>query len=286
MTTNTSKGAVLITGASSGIGAESAIFLDSHNYRVFAGVRRLEDGVALQQRASERLTPILLDVTKQDQITQAVVTIQESLGDDAFVGLVNNAGITVNQPLEFIPIDELRRQIEVNFIGQIAVTQAFMPCLRQSRGRIVMMSSPSGRIANPIFGPYAASKHALEAASSALRVELRSWGIHVSLIVPGSTQSAIWEKGKSDANATLESYSEEARRYYGRALKRVLNYVSNADRRSLHPRVVAQAVEHALASPRPRRRYIIGRDAYQLLALNYMPGWLRDRILGNLFGLG
>lgn len=283
---DTTRGAVLITGASTGIGAETAVYLDSHNFHVFAGVRKLADAQPLTERASSRLTPVRLDITDPDQIADAVQTVREQIGDTKFIGLVNNAGITVNQPIEFIPLEELRRQLEVNFIGQVAVTQAYLPLLRASRGRIVMMSSISGRIATPMFGAYAASKFALEAASDVLRVELRPWGIRVAIIEPGAIATPIWQKGVESGEQTLTQFPEQARHYYERPLKRMLRYTSrHAEKNNVHPRVVAQAVEHALIASRPRARYLIGRDAYQLLALSYMPTWLRDFILGKTFGL-
>lgn len=195
MTTNYGENlagrAVVITGASTGIGKGCALALDKLGARVFAGVRKEADGAALQAEASERLTPVMLDVTDGDQIQAAVRLVQEGMGDAGVAGLINNAGIGVGGPLEFIDLDDLRWQMEVNVIGPMAMIRAFMPLIRQGKGRIVNISSIAGRSATPFMGPYSASKHALEALSDPLRVELRLWNIHVSLIEPGAVQTPI-----------------------------------------------------------------------------------------------
>src|SRR5712691_5002789 len=187
MATNrqSNPGAVVITGAASGIGEACALHLDKLGFCVFAGVRREVDGAALQGKASERLTPLLLDVTDAASIRFAVEIVATGVVETGLAGLVNNAGITVAGPLEFLPVSELRRQLEVNVIGQVAVTQAFLPLLRRGQGRIVNMGSLAGRIATPFIGPYHASKFAMEALTDSLRMELRRWGMHVSLIEPG-----------------------------------------------------------------------------------------------------
>src|SRR6266568_4897165 len=162
-------GSVVVTGASTGIGEACALRLDRRGFRVFAGVRREVDGGALKQKASSRLTPILLDVTDASSIKSAAAAVVAALGEEGLSGLVNNAGIAIAGPLEFLPIDELRRQFEVNVIGQIAVTQAFLPLLRKGHGRIVNMGSIAGKSALPFTGPYCASKFALEALTDSLR---------------------------------------------------------------------------------------------------------------------
>ena len=173
--------------------------LDTQGFRVFAGVRLAPAGQELKRRASDRLTPVILDVTQADSIRTAAEAIGQAVGSDGLAGLVNNAGIVVAGPLELLPIEELRRQFEVNVIGNVAVTQALLPLLRQGRGRIVNMGSLNGVMAPPYFGPYSASKFALEALSDCLRVELRKWGISVSLIEPGSVKTPIWEKSRDSA---------------------------------------------------------------------------------------
>ncbi|MGD9126638.1 MAG: SDR family NAD(P)-dependent oxidoreductase, partial [Planctomycetia bacterium] len=178
------KPTVLITGASTGIGAACAIELDRRGWHVFAGVRREEDAKALQDKASERLTPVMLDVTIPEQITQAIQTIETTVGDQGLNGLVNNAGIAIGGPLEAVSDELLRKQLDVNVFGAIAVTRTAMPLLRRGQGRIVMMGSISGRIAVPFLSPYAMSKFALEALSDSLRNEVYRWGLRVSLVEP------------------------------------------------------------------------------------------------------
>jgi NAD(P)-dependent dehydrogenase (short-subunit alcohol dehydrogenase family) len=167
------KGAVVITGASTGIGEACALHLDKLGYRVFAGIRKATDGESLRRRASARLVPLRLDISDETEVGLAARNVVEALGDGGLAGLVNNAGIVVGGMLEFLPLDALRRQLEVNVVSQIAVTQAFLPSLRKARGRMVNIGSVSGLISSPFSGAYAASKFALEALTDSLRMELR-----------------------------------------------------------------------------------------------------------------
>ncbi len=200
--------AILITGASTGIGAACAADLARRGFRVFAGVRKDTDGERLKDQSAD-IVPLLLDVTDSAQIAAAADTVGRTVGDACLAGLVNNAGIVVAGPLEILPLDELRRQLEVNVVGQVAVLQAMLPLLRKARGRIVNISSVNGRFAPPYMAPYSASKHALEAINNALRLELRAWGIHVSIIEPGATATPIWDKSLAAANALTEQIREE-----------------------------------------------------------------------------
>src|SRR5574341_29762 len=177
---------IVITGASTGIGEACALYLDELGYRVFAGVRRPSDGETLKAKASARLTPVVMDVTDVASIDRAVETVKQAVGSVGLAGLVNNAGIGVGGPLEVVPLADLRKQFEVNVIGQVAVTQAFLPLLRQGRGRIVNMGSIAGRVVMPFMGPYSASKFALEALTDAMRLEFQPWGIQVSIVEPGA----------------------------------------------------------------------------------------------------
>jgi NAD(P)-dependent dehydrogenase (short-subunit alcohol dehydrogenase family) len=179
------RGAVVVTGASSGIGEACARRLAGLGFQVFAGVRKAEDGDRL---ASEipGVTPLRIDVVDAESIAAAARTVEETAAGRGLAGLVNNAGVAVPAPIEHQPIDDFRRQIEVNLIGQVAVTQAFLPQLRAARGRIVNVSSIGGKVAVPLLGAYAASKFGLEGFSDTLRRELRPWGIEVSVIEPGT----------------------------------------------------------------------------------------------------
>lgn len=267
----------LITGASTGIGESCALYLAEKGHVVWAGVRRLEDGDRLAQQARGLLHPVLLDVTDSQSIARAAQAIRAQTS--RLDGLVNNAGIAVAGPLEFLPLEELRQQFEVNVIGQVAVTQAFLGLLREGRGRIVNMSSISGRIAAPLFGPYSASKFALEAISDSLRRELKGWGIEVSVIEPGNIQTPIWSKGVSWGRQMLEKLTPEARVLYGKAMESQVRYVESVDGKGLPPIEVAKAVEHALTAPRPRTRYVVGRGAKIAAFLSRL---LPDRLLDEM----
>jgi len=192
---------------------------------------------------------------------------------------VNNAGISVPGPIELLPIDDLRRQLEVNVIGQVAVTQAFMPLVRTARGRVVFISSIGGRFSTPFLGAYCASKYALEALADAMRIEVRPWGIHVALVEPGSIQTPFWDKGMSDAEVMERKLTPEGHELYDEAIASVKAVAQEFERRGIGPEAVAKAIEHALASARPRTRYLVGGDARLQAAL---VTWLPDRMLDGL----
>jgi NAD(P)-dependent dehydrogenase (short-subunit alcohol dehydrogenase family) len=258
---------VVITGASTGIGRACALRTDAMGFRVFAGVRKQVDGDALTQAASTRLTPVMIDVTDEASIAAAKQTVAAAAGESGIAGLVNNAGIGVGGPLEFVPLDDLRRQFEVNVFGQIAVAQAFLPMLRSGRGRIVNIGSISGRMASPFIAPYSASKFAMEALTDALRIELRPWGIGVSIIEPGSIATSIWDKARETTNALERDLSDEAKALYGPAIEAVRTFVEDTEKRAIPADRVAKAVAHALTSKRPKTRYLVGMDAHLQAAL-------------------
>jgi NAD(P)-dependent dehydrogenase (short-subunit alcohol dehydrogenase family) len=280
------KGAVAITGTSSGIGRATALRLDRAGFDVFAGVRRQEDGERLAADASPRLRPVIVDVTDADSIAAAAREVDEAVGERGVAGLVNNAGLSIGGPLEFLPIDELRRQLEVNVVGQVAVTQAFMPTIRRARGRIVNMISVGGRIVNPYLGPYHASKWALEAISDALRKELRPWGIRVVAIEPGTIETEIWRKGTEQANEVIAGLPEEGRRLYGDKLPKVLRLAERLAEHAIPADRVAKVVERALTARRPRARYVVGVDARALItARQLLPDRAMDAVEARMMGL-
>ena len=278
MTSFTPDG-IVITGASTGIGEACALYLDELGYRVFAGVRQPADGDALKAKASARLTPILLDVTDEASIDRAAKAVEDAVGAAGLAGLVNNAGIGVGGPLEILALADLRMQFEVNVIGQVAVTQAFLPLLRKSRGRIVNMGSIAGRAAMPFMGPYSASKFALEALTDAMRLELQPWGIRVSIVEPGAVESRIWDKAKHRTDQIDARWSTEEKSLYRDALAPVRKAVERAAQRAIPARVVAKAVAHALSAARPKTRYLVGLDARLRAAL---AAWLPDRVQDRL----
>lgn len=255
-------GAVLVTGASTGIGAACAVHLAGLGHRVFAGVRRSEDGEALRSRGHELITPLQLDVTKADQVQAAVATIDRAVGVGGLGALVNNAGIAITGPLEFIDVDRLRRQLEVNLTAQVAVTQACLPLIRRGAGRVVNMGSVSGVYTPPFFGPYAASKHALEAVTDALRQELAPWDIHVAIVEPGVIKTPIWEKGFAELADVEAELPEHGRALYAPFLHPARDAVMERAQGGIEPEAVAATVAHAIRSQKPKTRYLVGRDAH------------------------
>ena len=263
---------VVVTGASSGIGLASALRLAQAGWRVFGGVRTDEAAAALRESGVE---PLMLDVTDAGQIAVAA----EAVGPELH-GLVDNAGIAVAAPLELVPLDELRRQLEVNVVGQVAVLQAFLPALRGGRGRVVLMGSVGGRSALPFLGPYAASKHALEAFADVLRVELAPWGMTVSIVEPASVKTAIWTKGAEHADALRGGLVADAAELYAARIAR-FRAVALERGPGIEADVVARAVEHALTASRPKARYLVGRDAHLRVWIERLPTRLRDRVLAR-----
>jgi NAD(P)-dependent dehydrogenase (short-subunit alcohol dehydrogenase family) len=257
---------VLITGASTGIGEAIALRMDRLGWRVLAGVRQASDGERLRAAASDRLQWVHLDVTDSAGIAAAMAQASIWLGDAPLDGLVNNAGIVVGGPLEYLPLDDFRRQFEVNVVGLLAVTQAALPLLRRGRGRIVNIGSIGGRVTSPMVGPYCASKFAVEAISDAFRLELAEWGIYTSVIEPGVVVTPIWDKGVRDLDSAAAGLPAEALARYGGFLKAMRRIIAGAPRRGVTVDKVADATEHALVSGRPRHRYVIGIDARARLA--------------------
>ena len=278
--------AVVITGASTGIGEACALRFDKLGFRVFAGVRKEADGERLQRQTSDRLSPVFLDVTDEASIASAAEMVRAAVGDAGLAGLVNNAGITVPGPLEFLPIEDLRLQIEVNLIGQIAVTQAFLPLLRQGKGRIVNMGSVGGRMATPFIGAYCASKFALEGATDSLRQELRPWGISVSIVEPGSIATPIWEKGVAAAEKLNEKLPQRAHDLYDTAVAAMRRAVDKRTAAGIPPDEVAKAVAHALTAKRPKTRYLVGLDArLPAMFAKILPDRVRDGLVARAMGL-
>lgn len=273
-----------MTGASTGIGRATALRLDSVGWRVFAGVRREEDAESLRAEASASLEPLFLDVTDAGQIAAAAERIG-TRPEDGLQGLVNNAGVAIPSPLETIPIDDFRRQIEVNLTGHVAVTQALLPALRRGGGRIVFVSSIGGRIAFPLTGAYHAAKFGVEAAGDVFRQELRPWGIPVSIVEPGSIDTPIWERGERTADEVGER-SPQREALYGRAIERYRKVARDTADRGIPPEQVAKAIEHALSARRPRSRYLVGLDAKVQARLKpLLPTRVLDRIVARVMGL-
>ena len=248
-------------------------------YRVFAGVRKEADADRLRRQDPQHIFPVFLDVLKAEQIAHAAQEISAAVEKTGLQGLVNNAGIAVIGPLEFLPLDDIRRQIAANVYGQIGVTQAFLELVRRGHGRIVNISSLSGRFAFPLFGAYAASKFALEAITDALRRELAPWNIHVASVEPGVIRTPIWEKSLRDSEFTLDSLPPEAFGLYGERIDATRTSAVRTGEGGLPPEKVAEVVVHALTARRPSTRYVLGQNAKLLVFLTrILPDWLLDRI--------
>ena len=274
------RGLVVVTGASTGIGEATALHLRELGFEVFASVRKDEDAERLE---SAGLSPLKLDVTDESSIRKARDQVEEAVGSRRLAGLVNNAGIAVSAPLEFVPIDEFRRQLEVNLIGQLAVTQAFLALLRRSYGRIVNVSSIGGRVALPLVGPYAASKFALEAVSDSLRRELRHLGVEVSVVEPGGVKTPIWQRGTAAAEKMREQMPPAADALYGELVEAVRAETVKIERdRGMPPQAVAEVIGHALTASKPKTRYLVGRDAKLRAALaKRLPDRTMDALIGR-----
>lgn len=281
---------VVVTGASSGIGKASAFALLEAGFQVFAGVRSEQAGLQLREEAPAgaegRLTALRLDVTDDAQVRAAVGQIAAAVGPRGLWGLFNNAGISVAAPLEFVTTDDLRRQLEVNVVGQHAVTRAFIPLLRIARGRILTTGSVAGFIAMPGLGPYAMSKHAMEAFSDSLRRELRPWGIHVALLEPGTIATDIWQKGLTEFDATMRAPPPGLVESYGGLLNSMHELAQKSVRHASPATVVARDAVHAFTARRPRTRYCMGADSAMQRWISRLPDRWTDALLAKLLRWG
>lgn len=275
------SGAVVVTGASTGIGRATALLLDKKGYRVFAGVRKQADAESLSEEASDRLTPITIDVTEERSIASAKQKVERAVGNDGLVGLVNNAGIGTGGPVESMDLNDLRQALEVNLVGQVAVTQAFLPQIREAKGTVVFIASIGGRIASPFMSPYNTSKFGVEALGESLRHELKPWDIDVVVIEPGSIDTPIWEKGAETIDEQTSKLSPTVKRLYGKQLDRMEEVLKETASRGIPPERVAKAVHTAISSDNPRHRYLVGTDAKIAARLK---GSLPDRTFSKLAG--
>ncbi|HEY2703367.1 MAG TPA: SDR family oxidoreductase [Candidatus Dormibacteraeota bacterium] len=276
---------VLITGASSGIGAACARRLDAAGWRVFAGVRRQADAGDLVAGCSSRLTPLLLDVTDADSIRAAAATVSAAVGAAGLHGLVNNAGVSGGDPVEFADLDAVRAMLEVNLVGPMAVTQALLPRVRNAQGRIVCIGSIGGRYAVPFLSTYSASKAGLAAFCDSLRVEVAPWGIRVVLIEPGAVATTIWSKGRATLDRRRSTLPAAATALYGGAVDAMRRVTERVERSAMPPDRVARVVERALAVQHPRTRYLVGADAHVQATLRRLPAPVRDAVLTRVLGL-
>jgi NAD(P)-dependent dehydrogenase (short-subunit alcohol dehydrogenase family) len=269
------RGSIVISGASTGMGAATARLLAQRGYHVLAGVRREADAETIR---STNLEPVLLDITDPGDV-RALATRFDQDGSTRLVGLINNAGIAVNAPVETLSLAQWRNQFEVNLFGHIAVTQALLPHLHRSRGRIVNISSVGGKVAMPTYGAYAGAKFALEAVSDALRRELSPHGVQVVVVEPGGVQTEMTGHGIERAKGFITEMSPSHRSQYGPLMQAIINQATAFTRSGVSADKAAVVIARAATTRRPRARYTIGRDAALMTRLARM---LPDRTMDRL----
>ena len=283
---NCTRPHTVVTGASSGIGRATALRLAATGQHVYAGVRAEADGEKLAGSATGgQLTPLLLDVTDRGQIAAAYATVAEHVGPAGLDGLVDNAGIGVAAPAELLPLDTFRRLLEINVVGQLAVTQAFLPLLRLARGRVVMISTIGVRFRPPFAGALDATKAALAELGHALRQELAPWGIRVILVEPASIASSAADKVATDAAATLAAAEPERRALYEDSFTRMVAQVVRRERNGSAPEVAAETIVRALTDRDPRSLYLTGKFARRMATISRLPTPALDAIRRRIFGL-
>jgi NAD(P)-dependent dehydrogenase (short-subunit alcohol dehydrogenase family) len=276
-------GAVLVTGTSSGIGRAIAMDLAARGVTVFAGVRRAGDAPEVSQ-GSGQIHELILDVTNLRDIAEASDYVQRRVGNEGLRAIVNNAGIAVSGPLEFLEIGEMQRQFEVNLFGQLAVTQAFLELVRgHGDGRIIFMGSIGGRVAAPFVGPYAASKHALNGMAESMRRELHPWNVQVSVLSPGAVSTPIWDKARNSVGEMRREVSPRCAELYGDAPERMSRYIDAVTSGgSLETEAVVRAARLALYARRVRPVYLIGAEARVGVALlTLLPVRIFDALLAR-----
>jgi NAD(P)-dependent dehydrogenase (short-subunit alcohol dehydrogenase family) len=271
---------VLITGARGGVGTSLAQALAANDWQVFAGVRSSTPSRALRR---SNIQVIELDITDEASVAAAATAVSDAVGAAGLHGLVNNAGVIVQGPMELVPIDALRRQFEVNVLGQIAVTQAFLPLLRHAGGTIVNVGAPTGRVAVPMLGPISGSKAALESLTDALRMELKHQGVKVTIVEPGAMQTEIFAKAAVSATEDGFAGSPETQQLYAGALRAASDVTAKQKLSPLDG--IVKTIVKALDASKPGARYVVGRDAAQLVMLRRLPQGLRDRVLMGAMGL-
>ncbi|TXS64431.1 SDR family oxidoreductase [Streptomyces sp. me109] len=276
MTTSHDNELVFVSGTSTGMGSATARELADRGYHVLAGVRSQADADAAR---GPRIEPVFLDVTNPEHIDALVARIADDPQGRKLVTLINNAGIAVNAPVETLPLEQWRRQFEVNLFGHIAVTQALLPFLHESRGRIVNISSLGGKVAMPTYGAYAGAKFALEAVSDALRRELAQHGVRVVVVEPGGVQTEMTGHGIERARQFVADMTPTQRQRYGGLMQAIINQATEFTAQGVTAEKAALVIAKAATVPKPRARYTVGRDAALMTRLARL---LTDRTLDRL----
>jgi NAD(P)-dependent dehydrogenase (short-subunit alcohol dehydrogenase family) len=271
---------VLVTGAGRGIGKSIVQHLAGRGWDVIAGVRTEADGAAVTALNPQRISSVILDVTDAGHLAALDESLPQRL--DA---VVNNAGVVVSGPMEVVTPDDWRRQLEINVIGQLAVTQAVLPRLRESRGRVVFISSVNGRLSMSMIGAYCASKFALEAAADALRMELRPWGIGVALVEPAQTDTDMWRTADDMVEQAESALTAQQRDLYARHIAGMKKMIPVSQKMAVPAAKVSAVVEQALTARRPRARYVVGAgNKLQVALMTNLPTSVRDVVLRRVAG--
>lgn len=282
---NSTLGSVVISGASSGIGEATAIYLDRLGYQVFAGVRRETDALSLVQKSSGTIIPIILDVTDEASITAAIDLVKMRSDSGGLTALINNAAIVIPSILEFMPIDEMKKEFEVNVFGLVALTKACIPLLRKAKGKVVNISSLSGKLSMPTIGTYSASKFAVEAISDALRLELKAWEIDVCIVQPGLIKTAVWEKSRGHGSRLWDSLPAEKKQLYATEFEIMYEYTKRSFQDGIPREKVAETIGKAVSAKRVKARYPVGIDTKIVVFLaRFVPALLLDKIVTLFLG--
>lgn len=276
---------VVVTGVSTGIGWGATRVLTAAGFHVFGSVRKQADADRLKQEFGDRFTPLLFDVTDEEAVRAAAAEVKAALKGETLFGLVNNAGIAVAGPLLHLPVEEFRKQMEVNLTGVVIVTQAFAPLLggdpdlKGEPGRIVMISSVGGRNGTPFMAPYNASKFALEGLSEALRRELLLHGVDVIVVAPGAVSTAIWGKAEE---VDVTPYAATP---FAPALDKVRAYMLEIAKGGLKPEVLGETIKTALTARNPKTRYTVTPNPLEFAIQSALPKRMVDRVIGKRLGL-
>lgn len=281
MTATSKQGAVLLTGASRGLGYHMAVHLAGRGFRVFGGVRSDEDAAMLAREADGRVTPLRLDVTDPEQISAVAERVTSEIGDRGLAGLVNNAGIHESGPLEQTRIEDVDAQLRVNLLGPLALIKATLPLLRRGRGRIVNISSVNAVLPVPFSVPYNAAKAGLEAASDSLRVELQPWGIPVIVVRPGPFDTDVRTRSLERWAGRRQELSEAEGALYEQGFAQLARFIPALDRQAGHPDEVAETVHRALTDPEPQTKYVVGPGTEDLMAIASLPDLEREQALAQ-----
>jgi NAD(P)-dependent dehydrogenase (short-subunit alcohol dehydrogenase family) len=271
----------IVTGASSGMGRETAKLLAQRGWHVLAGVRKAADGESL---AADNIEPVILDITDQNQIDAVLARVDEDPSRRPLSVLVNNAGISLNAPIETLSLENWRQQFDVNLFGHVAMTKTLLPALMASQGRVVNVSSIGGLVALPTYGPYAASKFAMEAFSDVLRREVGRFGVTVIVIEPGTIATDIWDKQSAAMQELSAAWTPDLHARYDSLQEAVITMAQGANERGLDATDAAQVIVEAITAETPQTRYLIGDAVATGQTVHDLSDRKLDEMIAGIFG--